>query len=87
MLTCLPSPNVFSGAMMGTLKLIREGVHLRKTQKSQNNETDGDSFPSLSRLGNWEDTELYRAIEKVRQSVQPDEPDEDDSEATDSDFS
>ena len=72
--------------MMGTLKLIREGVHLRKTKNNNSTDTDGDSIPSLSKLSNWEDTDLYRAIEKVRQQVKPDDPEEEDSDDIDSDF-
>ncbi|XP_072038876.1 junction-mediating and -regulatory protein-like [Amphiura filiformis] len=72
-------------AMMDTLKLIRDGVRLRKTQTKP--EDESDSLPSLSRSENWEDTELYRAIEKVRQQVKDDTDEEESEDEEDNSFS
>ena len=69
--------------MMDTLKLIRDGVRLRKTHHRQ--ELEDSPLPSLTKPESWENTELYRAIEKVRQQVGPGEDESDGSEEDDSD--
>ena len=67
-----------SVAMMDTLKLIRDGVRLRKTHHQK--ESDDSPLSSLTKPESWENTELYRAIEKVRKQVGPGEDESDDSE-------
>ena len=71
---------------MDTLKLIRDGVRLRKTQNKPEDESDSPSPPSVSRYDSWENTELYRAIERVREQVKIDDTD-DESDEDDNSFS
>ena len=49
--------------MMGALRLIREGVKLKKVQQSGDEERLKSS--------DWDNSELFQALQKVRDKVAP----------------